>query len=68
MMTTWSERDPFWVNIQNPKVKKLRILLNIFIYLLLLHQIILLQVQVPNPLQEKIPINIDMICPYLSLM
>ena len=32
------------------------------------HQILLLQVQVQNPPQENIPININMICLYLSLM
>jgi hypothetical protein len=40
----------------------------LLLHLLLLHQCLLLQVQVQNPPQENIPININMICLYLSLM
>jgi hypothetical protein len=38
------------------------------LHLLLLHQLLLLQVQVLSPPQENIPINIKMKCLYLSLM
>jgi hypothetical protein len=54
--------------LNKTKVKKERILLNLLLHLLLLHQLLLLQVQVQNPPQENIPININMICLYLSLM
>jgi hypothetical protein len=49
------------VNIQRSKVKKERILLKL-LHLLLLHQLLLLlQVQVPNPLQKNIPINMPLL-------
>jgi hypothetical protein len=38
------------------------------LHLLLLHQLFLLQVQVLNPMQENMSININKKCLYLSLM
>jgi hypothetical protein len=69
MRITWNGRGISKGNLlKKTKVKKDRILLNLLLHLLLLHEPLLLHVKFPNLPQENIPININMICLYLSLM
>jgi hypothetical protein len=65
MKITWNGKDQIWVNLKREKMKKERILLKFLLHLHI-HLIIflLLQVQVLNPLQRKMSINIRMKCLY----
>jgi len=60
MMITWNERGLSKGNIQNKTKFKERILLNLLLQLLHLHDLLLLQVQVKLIMKENIPININM--------